>query len=642
MGLPDPESSRAVLVGTDTYRVLPPLPAVANNLRRLESLLTDPNVWGLPKDHCTILRNPASMDDVLDAVHEAARSASDTLMVYFAGHGLLAEQTSDLYLALPDASLERLYKAVRYDDIRRAVLDARQAQGKVVILDCCYSGQAMLGGMSAATEVADQVRIDGTYLMTASAETKLAWAPVDEEYTAFTGELINVLAHGLPDGPDLLDVETLYWHVRRELEAKGRPVPQQRARNEGAGIVLARNRRGASAGHAAAPRSERPAMTAMALPEIPPGLEASVRRPPREFLASVASLQESDRAEDASQLMAAAAARRPDQEVAAIIIGLLRQTGREAEAGTMIQAAARRPAREIVALTDALRETGWEQDACQVIEAAAVGPPEAVAVLAEALRTAGQQADVARLLDAAVSAQRETGRVIALVAALWSAGLGDETDRMLEIAAASLSSEEGVALADALREAGREDDAFRLYAAAPEAVAKRKPDEIVPLLSAMRLSGRSDDADRLLSVVIGAQGTVPGVLELARALLAAGLQGDVERLLDDAATQLDDVHVVELADALRDADQPDAAFVLYTRAAGRRAIERTMSFVDALRAAGRPVDSNRLLEAAGQRRPAEVAVLAAGLADAGRDLDLRRLLATAARRPGAGAARLVV
>src|SRR5262249_3541752 len=131
---------------------------------------------------------------------------------------------------------------VRYDDLRRVVLDATRTRAKVVVLDCCYSGTALIGGMSAATSVADHAGIEGTYLLTASAETKVALAPVGERYTAFTGELLDVLDRGMPGGPDLLDLNTLYLHLHRELQAKGRPIPQQRARNGGATIALARNR----------------------------------------------------------------------------------------------------------------------------------------------------------------------------------------------------------------------------------------------------------------------------------------------------------------------------------------------------------------------------------------------------------------
>ena len=124
---------------------LTPLPAVANNLRRLGELLGSPELWGLPPRNCAVLRNPASPAAVLDLVHQAALEASDMLLVYYAGHGLVDPQTDDLYLALPE-SASRLYSAIRFEDLRREMVTVSVASSKVVILDCCYSGRAMAGG----------------------------------------------------------------------------------------------------------------------------------------------------------------------------------------------------------------------------------------------------------------------------------------------------------------------------------------------------------------------------------------------------------------------------------------------------------------------------------------------------------------
>ena len=240
-----------------------------------------------------------------------------------------------------------------------------------------------------------------------------------------------------------------------------------------------------------------------------------------------------------------------------------------------------------------------------------------------------------------MAAQSTTGQVIGLISALWSVGLGDETDRLIEVAVANLSGDEGVALADALREAGREDDALRLYATAPEIVAHRASDEVASLLTLMRRSGRAGDADRLVNVSASARPTVQGTLDLTRALLAAALDGDAKTVLDIAATQLGDDDVVELAGVLRDADRQEAAFLLYDRTAGRREVTQTIGLVDALREAGRPVDSNRLLVSAGMRSAAEIVTLAARLADTDRDRDCERLLAAAAIGPAAGVASLI-
>ena len=463
MNLPDPLLSRAVLIGSHSYRNLEPLPSVANNLERLSALIGSPDLWGLPSQNCRVLQNPSGPAEVLDVIHQAASEAIDTLLVYYAGHGLVDPHTDDLYLALPESSLNRLYSAVRFDDLRRELVTVANASSKVVILDCCYSGRAMVGGMSGSMEMADQARVDGTYLMTASADTVRAQAPVGEEFTAFTNELVTTLERGLPDGPDLLNVETLYWHVRKELVAKMRPIPQQRAGNDGGMIVLARNRRGIQA-------TTQPRVPERSLPEPPQGSEMFMRRPPRVVVAEVTRLADLGRVPEAKQLLSAVAARRPDQEVAALI-AVLREQHRGPEAELVMDAVTRRPAEEVASIVAALRQIEAAQDADRILRAVARDGPEDIGSIADVLAKDGRDSDLRGLLDAAILAHRRPEEVIALVGTLLSIGLGHEISRILDMAATGLTEAETAALADALRGAGRDDAAFRLYGAALGSVA---------------------------------------------------------------------------------------------------------------------------------------------------------------------------
>ncbi|MGW8554662.1 caspase, EACC1-associated type [Streptomyces tubercidicus] len=269
--LPDPAASQALLIGVHGYESLPALPAVERNLAGLTRAFTDRDLWGLPPSHCTALSQPSSAQDVLDTLNRVAPRATDTLVVYYAGHGLIDPYSEELYLALPGSDQERLYSALPFDWVRRAVLDPRiGARHKVVILDCCYSGRALVGGMSGSpqVQVADHALIDGTSLMAASAKTRKALSPPGEEYTAFTGELITALTEGIADGPPLLDMQTLYRHLYTELAAKARPLPQQRNRNTGGLIALARNR--AHPDNRPQPPSEPSPPPALPAPSAPP------------------------------------------------------------------------------------------------------------------------------------------------------------------------------------------------------------------------------------------------------------------------------------------------------------------------------------------------------------------------------------
>jgi len=151
--LPDPDRSRAVLIGASAYRHLEDLPAVRNNLSGFRDVLIAPALGGLRADNCTVVAEPATPVDIYRALRQQAAAAEDTLLVYFAGHGRLGSR-NELFLCLSDTDPDALpYSALPYDELRRVVVDSR-ATKKVVILDCNFSGRAL----------ADQAGNEGTTL----------------------------------------------------------------------------------------------------------------------------------------------------------------------------------------------------------------------------------------------------------------------------------------------------------------------------------------------------------------------------------------------------------------------------------------------------------------------------------------------
>jgi hypothetical protein len=237
--LPDPGASRAVLIGSSKFDHLEQLPAVANNLTALAEALSLPTSWGLAPQNCVVVSNPASNDEVMAELRSAVEQAHDTLLVYYAGHGLIDLQNA-LQLALPKSRQGWVGSALPYDWLRQAVL-AGPADRHVLVLDCCFGGLA-LGTMAGTPGLADQASVEGSYLLAAASETSYALAPPGETYTAFTGELLEVLRLGIPGGPELLELDAVYRHLRLSLGAKARPMPQARNRNTSARLALGRNR----------------------------------------------------------------------------------------------------------------------------------------------------------------------------------------------------------------------------------------------------------------------------------------------------------------------------------------------------------------------------------------------------------------
>jgi hypothetical protein len=227
VGAPIPARSQCVLIGVSAYSVLEPLRAVGKNLDELSGALTDKAIWGVPEEQCVTIAEPGNADAVLTAVQRAADAAADTLLVYFAGHGLYnAGSGKGLHLGLPDATEDGLDKTVPWDDLR-LIIDNSNAERRVVILDCCYSGRALDAGGD-TPDLMDAATLTSTYIMAAASRDSRALAPVDEECTAFTGELVRVLREGIPGrSKDFLSLKDVYTSVLHELAAKQRPRPTQ-------------------------------------------------------------------------------------------------------------------------------------------------------------------------------------------------------------------------------------------------------------------------------------------------------------------------------------------------------------------------------------------------------------------------------
>ncbi|MEV4513662.1 YqgE/AlgH family protein [Dactylosporangium sp. NPDC049525] len=267
--LSDPRRSRVVLVGSSTYDNFPAIPAVTNNLTALRDVLIDPQRWGLDPDACRVVHNPETPRDVHAVMRRAAAEVdvSGLLLLYFAGHGVIDPDTGVLHLAVGQSMPDSAYSsAVPFDWVRRLVQGSRSAH-RVVILDCCYAGRAIPGlGVADDAALATQVEIDRSCVMVAASGNRIALAPPDEPLTAFTGVLVELLRDGVGGGPALLDLGTLHEEIRRVQRARGRPIPELRARNGGDRIPIVVN------AQRPAPAADVPARQ----PEPPPRADSSL------------------------------------------------------------------------------------------------------------------------------------------------------------------------------------------------------------------------------------------------------------------------------------------------------------------------------------------------------------------------------
>lgn len=602
-----------------------PLPAVVANVAGLRSLFAEQDLWGLPAENCTVLLDCEHPGEVLTAVREAAEAAVDTLVVYYAGHGLRSPDDDGLYLALRRTVRDRMFTALRYEDLRHEVLrTAAEVKRKVVVLDCCYSGTALQGAMSASEEaisasleVADRARIDaeGTYVMTASAATVLALAPQGATYTAFTGEIIDAVSSGLPGGLDLLSMERIYRHVRRELGAKGLPIPQQRSGNLGGMISLVRNRAAAAAvgrvqtkleaGTAPQPPSDSVASYRQVVGDVPDGYEFALTAQPRAVVLALDELAAADRVEDFAALLTAISTQADSRRIADLLGYLSTAEGDYASA--FFEAVLRSSPRRLVELVGVLDSSDRDVFVAylhnQVLGLIAVAA-SSVAELARLLRI--YHLDASRRLTTSclrMAAGNGPDEFVRIVDAWRSAGLQEDIEHALRTALDVVEKADTAAFGKKLEAAGRGELAVILFVRNPDALAVMGADDIALIVQTARKGGHHKEATSVMNWAVDRR-SLEDLSAMAVAFSSAGLDEDADVFLGRLAGG-GIAKVREIGETLRSHDLLDAEFALYRKAIRYRPVD-VVDLLEALPASRHTDDGLRLLAEIAKRRPTTV------------------------------------
>ncbi|GAA2883490.1 hypothetical protein GCM10010517_46700 [Streptosporangium fragile] len=237
--------SRALLVGSATHSagsILTSVPAVTTTITALADCLV--RRAGLDPRNLTQVMDPANPQEIGEALADLAESATDTLLFYYVGHGLIGPG-KELHLATrATADLRRgvaAHQALPYPAVRE-VLSGCRARLLVVGLDCCFSGRAAGPAVTATDDVFDTAWRHGTYVLASAGRHEAAWARPGEPHTAFTGELIRLLTEGDPRGPRDFTLDALYRSLDRSLARQGLPRPRRQAMDHTDTLALAPNR----------------------------------------------------------------------------------------------------------------------------------------------------------------------------------------------------------------------------------------------------------------------------------------------------------------------------------------------------------------------------------------------------------------
>ncbi|MDM8558244.1 caspase family protein [Candidatus Parabeggiatoa sp. HSG14] len=231
----DPNNTQAILIGASEFDNdgLENLPNVISNVAKLNRLLIE--VVGIDKNKICMMLDRDNPSEITSKIIEIIPHVSDTIIVYYAGHGI--RHLQNFYFATKKTHpREPEYTgAMPSAHLIRLVIKKAKAKNIIFIFDCCFSAMAKEGVDSGGKQV---------FFITAAPfnQTAKDEAPENVFNTAFTHELLVVLEQGIENAGEMLTLQTIFNHLKTRLTDKDLPEPQLNAHGSPDKLEICKNR----------------------------------------------------------------------------------------------------------------------------------------------------------------------------------------------------------------------------------------------------------------------------------------------------------------------------------------------------------------------------------------------------------------
>ncbi|HET9832498.1 MAG TPA: SUMF1/EgtB/PvdO family nonheme iron enzyme, partial [Vicinamibacterales bacterium] len=201
----------AILLGGSAWPKSPQLAAsaaFASSALGFRQYLLDPNGFGLPEANVLDLFDSSkTAPEIVEQIQNYLRlrmsgsPAPRDLFLYYTGHGGFIGGR-DYFLAVR-STIEGLEgsSSIRVSDLASALRNAARDVRRFLILDCCFAAAAFrefqsTPGAAARLQTLDAFPKRGTTLLCSSSSRSVSIAPEGEQYTMFSGALLDVLRRG--------------------------------------------------------------------------------------------------------------------------------------------------------------------------------------------------------------------------------------------------------------------------------------------------------------------------------------------------------------------------------------------------------------------------------------------------------------
>jgi uncharacterized protein (TIGR02145 family) len=216
----DKSKTKALLIGISDYLNLPQIIPATGNVDDFYSVLTNPEIFGLPESSIIKILNKSHQDiyeNIIEFFNNEKFIDTETLIFYYVGHGYREVNSKELYLTGVNSKSNSIkISAIPYNEIKQ-IIENNFIQKRIVIIDACHSGLATQD-VKGENYSENELDIKGTYVLTSSASDEESFFESSSRNTFFTKELISVFKKGLPNNHQFLSLEDIYDSLQKNLK----------------------------------------------------------------------------------------------------------------------------------------------------------------------------------------------------------------------------------------------------------------------------------------------------------------------------------------------------------------------------------------------------------------------------------------
>jgi len=230
----DHSHTKVVLIGNSQYPNWTEgnIKNIEVNLKELKDVLCNPDYVGIKDDPDSIIvLHNMGKTQILVELNKMIKKCSDedTMVVYYAGHGLL-DQTDikQLFMATGDTMMDDKISTCVHSNEFKNSLNKCRAGNKITILDCCYAGR--LSGLQSDPESLRNGHWGGTegvyFLMSSDIDTPSRFDPDNDSIpTFFTQKMVQTIKDGADKGQDIWTLDDFFDNMKTNWDLQKAPMP---------------------------------------------------------------------------------------------------------------------------------------------------------------------------------------------------------------------------------------------------------------------------------------------------------------------------------------------------------------------------------------------------------------------------------